>query len=183
MSVDDIKDLISNAADTTADRLIKGLKKQRFLKDKKLSAYQKTEQVLYNYNNFKETIKDKREQILEISSVGLKTRSKDITFYHSGGFTGGDDYDVKIEEKIKSIEDSITLTERYIKTIDAALDKLRDDKYFDIIIMKYFQNTAVDAIAEYFDVDTSTINRNKNRLINQLKITLFSDEVIQEMLS
>jgi hypothetical protein len=184
MSENDLKDLISNAADTTADRVIKGLRKQRFLKDKNLTAYQKTEQVLYNYNNFKETIKDKKEQIEEIKTEGLNYKSKDITFYHSAGFNEFDDIITKIDEKIQSIKDSIALTERYIKTIDTALEKIRDDKYFDIINLKYFQNKTVDEIAEYFgNKDPSTINRNKSRLINQLKIILFSDEVIKELLS
>lgn len=184
MTEDDLKVLISNAADTTADRVIKGLRKQRFLKDKNLTAYQKTEQVLYNYNNFKETIKDKKEQIEEIRAEGLNCKSKDITFFHSGGFNDVDDIITKIDEKIQSIKDSISLTERYIKTIDAALEKVCDDKYYDIIILKYFQGKTVDEISEHFDnKDPSTINRNKSRLINQLKIILFSDEVIKEMLS
>lgn len=183
LTEDDLKVLISNAADTTADRVIKGLKKQRFLKEKSLTAYQKTEQVLYNYNNFKETIKDKKEQIEEIKAEGLKSKSKDITFYSTGGFVDND-YEARIEEKIQSLRDSISLTERYIKTIDAALEKIRDDKYYDIIILKYFQGKTVEEISEYFDYkDPSTINRNKSRLINQLKIILFSDEVIKEMLS
>jgi len=40
-----------------------------------------------------------------------------------------------------------------------------------------------EEIAEELEVDVSTITRNKNRLINTLKISLFSDEVIYELFS
>jgi len=49
--------------------------------------------------------------------------------------------------------------------------------------MKYFESKTREEIAEELEVDVSTITRNKNRLINTLKITLFSDEVIYELFS
>jgi len=179
----DIRELIDNAAYTTADKIIKELKKQRFLKESNYTAYQKTEQILYNYNNFQDAIRDKKEQIKEITSFGLPAKSKSITFYHSGSFTNEETYDEKINERIKSINDSIVLTEKYIKTIDCALEKIEHEKYFNIITMKYFENKTTDEIAEYYEVDETTINRNKKRLIDKLKITLFSDEALKEMLS
>lgn len=49
--------------------------------------------------------------------------------------------------------------------------------------MKYFEGKTREEIAEHFDVDVSTISRNKNRLINLLQIRLFSDEVIYQIFS
>lgn len=47
--------------------------------------------------------------------------------------------------------------------------------------MTYFENQTREYIAEYFDTTTTTVTRNKNRLINKLKMMIFSDEAIREM--
>ena len=67
--------------------------------------------------------------------------------------------------------------------IDKSLEKLHDDEYFKIINLKYFDNKKYEEIAELLEVDVSTVSRNKNRLINMLKIYLFSDDVINELFS
>lgn len=52
--------------------------------------------------------------------------------------------------------------------------------YYDIIQLKYFDKLSGEQIAEKLDIDASTVSRNKNRLINTLKINLFSEDVIDE---
>lgn len=49
--------------------------------------------------------------------------------------------------------------------ITAALRQLSDDPYTDIIYLQYRDNKTIEAIAEYYDKDISTIKRNKKRLI------------------
>lgn len=159
------------------------LRKQGLLKNNKQTPFQKTEVLLYNYKNFKAAIDDKLDQIKDIQEVGLQTKSKSITT-----FSGNISYDTKsddekIEEKIEAIEHSIQTTRNYIKVIEAALERLTDDPYFEIIPMKYFEGKTREQIAEHFNVDVSTISRNKNRLINLLQIRLFSDEVIYQIFS
>lgn len=159
------------------------LKRQGLLKNNKQTPFQKTETLLYNYNNYKAAIQDKVEQIKEINTYGVKEKSKSIT-----SFSGSLSYDIKsdndkVEEKIESIECSIQTTKNFIKVIDAAIEKLSNDPYFEIIRMKYFEEKSREYIAEYFNVDVSTISRHKNRLINLLQIRLFSDEVIYQIFS
>lgn len=72
-------------------------------------------------------------------------------------------------------------TQKLVQKIESALSEISDDTYFEIIPMIYFKNMTREDIAEYFDTSTKTITRNKNRLINQLKIRLFSDDVIFEL--
>ena len=138
--------MIEKYIDETIQRYTSELRRQGLLKDNKRTPFQKTEVLLYNYNNFKAAIQDKYEQI-------------------------------------EAIEQSIQVTKNFISVIDAALDILKDDHYFDIIRMKYFEGKTREEIAEHFDVDVSTISRNKNRLINLLQIRLFSDEVIYQIFS
>jgi RNA polymerase sigma factor (sigma-70 family) len=175
--------MIEKYIDETIQRYTSELRKQGLLKDNKRTPFQKTEILLYNYNNFKAAIQDKYEQIEAIKKVGLPKRSTSITtFSSSPTYEIKTDSD-KAEEKIEAIEQSIQVTKNFISVIDAALDMLKDDHYFDIIRMKYFEGKTREEIAEHFDVDVSTISRNKNRLINLLQIRLFSDEVIYQIFS
>ena len=173
----DVKQIIK---DTVSEAILE-LKKQGFIKNNKQTAFQKTEQLLYNYMNFKQVIADKQKVIEQIKQEGIQKRSKSIV-----NFTGNYQLDTKndfekAEEQIEALENSIMITKRYIEIIDAALSKLEDDNYYDLIRLRYFEGKTREEIAEYFNVDVATVSRNKNRLINILKIHLFSDEVICEI--
>jgi len=174
--------IIEQTAQATAEKTVFEFKKNGLLKDNKQSAYQKTEILLYNYNNFQDAIKEKRKQIKEVKSYGTKEKSKSITFYSTANsFSDTKDEEERIEEKIAQLEKSILITKNLISVIDSSLEKLQDDQYYEIIKLKYFENKKYEEIAEYFKIDISTVSRNKNRLINVLKIYLFSDEAITEL--
>ena len=72
-------------------------------------------------------------------------------------------------------------TRHLCKKIEIALDEIKNDIYYDIIPMIYFENRTREDIAEHFNTSTKTITRNKNKLVNQLKLRLFSDDVIFEL--
>lgn len=177
-------DKVEEYIDMTIRKFSTELKRQGLLKNNQRTPFQKTETLLYNYNHFKAAIEDKVEQIKEIEEVGIRQKSKDITSFSgsSSSYEVKSDED-KAEEKIEAIEHSIQTTKNFIKVIDSAVDCLRDDPYFDIIRMKYYEGMTREDIAEYYNVDASTISRNKNRLINLLQIRLFSDEVIYQIFS
>ncbi len=163
----------------TTDAVIQELKKYRMLKNNDTNAHKKTEILLYNYNKFKTAIDEKLEQIQCIQAEGIAKKSKSITSCSTTfEFKSDDD---KADEKIQSLEAAIVKTNDYIKMIDAALSKISNDPYFNVISMKYFEGMTREQIAEEYNVDVSTISRNKNRLINILKITLFLDDSILEM--
>lgn len=72
-------------------------------------------------------------------------------------------------------------TKKLVQILDRELDVLSDDPYFEVIPMIYFENMTYEDVAEQFDVSARTIMRNKIRLINKLKVVLFSDDVITEI--
>lgn len=177
---DSVKDIIKLTARATATEVVVMLKTENLVKDKK-NPFQKVEQLLYNYKNFKNVINDKAQQINDIKTNGLSQKSKSITSW--GGNTNQEfvSDSEKEEDKISEIEKSIALTKYFIKVIDSALLKITDDPYYDLIVLLYFEGKSREEIAEYYACDISTVWRNKRRLINQLKIILFSDDVISEM--
>jgi DNA-directed RNA polymerase specialized sigma subunit len=161
-------------------KVVTELKREGMVKDKRMTTFQKTEQLLYRYNEFKEAIKIKEEQIEELDCYGLRKQSKSITRYGSGSGevkTEGE----KLEEKIHNIEIAIEDTKQYIKIIDDALKTLKNDRFYEIIPMKYFEGMSHEEIGFEFEVDTATITRNKNRLVKRLSIQFFPDEVLNEM--
>lgn len=73
-------------------------------------------------------------------------------------------------------------TTEIVKMIDEALKEVEEDFYYEIIPMYFFENKTREIIAEHFNTTTTTISRNKKRLLNKIKIRLFSDDVISELL-
>jgi len=181
INTNDNMKIIEQTAQTTAEKVVLEFQKKGFIKDNKQSAFQKTEILLYNYNNFQDAIKEKRKQIKEVKQYGTKGKSKSITSFSSGSSFSVKDEDEKIDDKVIQLEGSIIITKNLISVIDKALEKLHEDQYYDIIKLKYFEKKKSEEIAEHYNVDTSTISRNKNRLINVLKIYLFSDDVVNEL--
>lgn len=49
--------------------------------------------------------------------------------------------------------------------VSHALHQLSDDRYIDIIYLYYRDELTLERIAELLDVDTTTVNRNRKRLI------------------
>lgn len=128
MNDDDVKQII---ADTVNETVMK-LKMSGLMKDTRKTAYQKTEELLRNYNTFS-----------------------------------------KVEDQPSTV--------KLVKIINDALDEIKDDPYYEIIPLIYFENETREYIAEEFDTTVTTISRNKNRLVNKLKARLFSDDVIYEL--
>lgn len=170
----------------TVAKTVEELLKQKLIKKKDMNTYQKTEQLLYHYNDFKDAVKDKQEMIEQIKQVGLsKTSCSIIPMPQDTGFKYIPSEQEKIDKEIATLESSIAVTKNYIKIIDNALKTIADDPYSEIIRMCYFEGMKHSEAARQWaiPVDESTIGRNKNRLVNKLSIYLFSDDVIKELYS
>lgn len=178
----EVLSLIDQTAQKTAEKVTAELKRKNLIVEGKQTPFQKTETLLFNYPNFIEVIRTKEEQIEEIRKYGLRQKSSSVTSFSGGdGFIEVETDLEKVETKIQAIQDSISVTRGFVDIIDEAIETLADDKYFDLIRLRYFEGYSREDLAEYFDCDVKTVTRNKNRLINLLQIHLFSDEVIQRI--
>ena len=178
----ELLNLIDCTVKKTVAESICELKRQQLLVDGRQTPFQKTETLLFNYNNFVDAVKEKEEQIKDLNEYGLNKKSKSIaSFTSGGGFLEVKSEQEKIEDKIESIESSIHVTKTFIRIIDDALAGLKTDPYYSLIPMRYFEGCSRTEIAEHFECDERTVTRNKNRLINLLQIKLFSDQVIQQI--
>lgn len=177
-----IKTTAEEAAECSSTKTLLKFQKGNLMKDNKRTTFKKTESLLYNYPKFKQIIKEREEVLSCESSFFPKGKSADIVRY-SKQKQEVKDIDVIIKEKHDAYEQSLERTKRSVKLIDDALDKIIEDPYYEIIPEKYFEIKTHEQIAEIYNKDISTITRNKNRLVNELKIILFSDEAITELFS
>lgn len=170
---------IEKAARETAKAIIEELKVQNMIR-KELSYYKRVELLLYNYENLKDAVKQKDQDISHIEKYGLPQASGSIVVYQSsgGGISPEDRYLQLIDKyKAEKIE-----TQRDLIRIENALDKVRDDKYFEIIQFKYLnlQKDKLETdekIAERLEKDQSTVTRNRKRLMNKLVTILFPESI------
>lgn len=176
-----IEQIIGATATKTAKMTIIELKKEKLIRTGR-SPYQKVEALLFGYNNFKNLIKERNEDIKHLKKYGLDKRSKDITQFSASNVGLGKNETEVIEMRIEELERSISLTKHCIKTINKALKKIEDDKYYEVIPKIYFEKIPVAQIAEDFERDEKTIYRNKQRLINSLKLELFTDDTLFELM-
>lgn len=181
MEQNELLEIIETTAEKTAGAVILTLKKEKFIKMGR-TPYSKVEALLYNYTKIKELVRQKREEIKHLKQYGLDKISKDITHYSPGGTIDNRSEREKVDNKIQELENSITLTKHYIKTIHKALKTIEQDKYYEIIPKYYFENISMEKLSAHFEKDVKTIYRNRQRLINELKLQLFSDETIMELM-
>lgn len=172
---------VKKLIDDSVAKAIAELKTEGFMKDQRKSTFQKVEQLLYNYTVFQSSIDERIRQMDFTKENGLSKKSKDIVTFSA--VSGGKKLDSsdRLDEYLSGLERSIDISRKYLTVIDGALKMVEDDAYFDLIRLKYFEGFSREELAEHFECDVSTITRNRNRLINILRIYLFSDEVIREL--
>ncbi|MDU5208158.1 MAG: hypothetical protein E6441_00850 [Clostridium sp.] len=175
----DIKNTIKEAVKIAVEEAINGLKDNRLLKNE-IPYYKKVELLLYNYENLKEAVKQKEEDIKYLDKYGLQEGSKSIVIYNpsSGRFSSEDRY-IELRERYKREKEE---TERDIKRIESAINKVKNDKYFNILQLKYLNAEEEriktdELISEKLGKDRTTIIRNRKRLINKLVTILFPESI------
>lgn len=136
--------------------------------------FRDTETLLYSYPSLKIKIAQDEEDLSK-GQIQIRTKSKDIVRYASND---GALMEVDTDEMIQSRIASMVRTKKEVRRIDVALESIKDDKYYDIIPLRYWALTDPEGIAETMCCDERTYRRNKNRLVNKLKIVLFGADAL-----
>ena len=85
-----------------------------------------------------------------------------------------------VEAAVRTVERSVQGTVQAIALIDKCMAALKDDPYYEILEMRYFEGRTQEDIALYFGCSQVTISNNKNRLVRELAMRLFPNQVIDE---
>lgn len=148
------------------------------------TAYQKTEQLLFNYLGFKRIVEERKQEIIDLRTHGVPGKSGSIVAYSpkSGTVHGTVLPEESVEAAVRTVEASVQGTVQVISLIDKCMAALKGDPYYKILEMRYFEGRTLEDIGVYFGCDHTTISRNKNRLVRELSMRLFPDEVASEMM-
>jgi RNA polymerase sigma factor (sigma-70 family) len=72
-------------------------------------------------------------------------------------------------------------TKKLCQKIETAMMTIKDDYYYEVISLYYFERMTREEVAEHFNTSETTISRNKKRLIDNLSAVLFSDDLIYDL--
>ena len=139
--------------------------------------FYQTECLLYAYRGAIQTIRDEEEYIVFLEMYGLPKISK--------SFVGAAKIDISkdiLQEKIDALRQSIEFLRSSIRLIDMALSSIRQDKFYDIIEMKYFEGMSMEQMAEHCYVSVATVYRQRERLVSTLAEVIFVGDVFNTIL-
>lgn len=152
-------------------------------KDKPKTAYQKTEQLLYNYPNFKKIVAERRLEIEELRRYGVPQKSSGAMgerVQTSRTVQGIVLPEESVENAVRTVEASVQGTVQAIALIDKCMAALKNDPYYKILEMRYFEGRTQEDIALTFNCSQVTISNNKSRLVRELAMRLFPNQIIEE---
>lgn len=186
-TINQIVELVVNTVIQTLEdkNLLVAQKTEKTDKPEK-TAYQKTEQLLYNYNGFKRIVGEKMTEIDNLRKYGVPKKDGSIVQYsaHSGGTVRGIVLEEEsVEVAVRNVLDSVQGTIRAIDMINKAMSALSTDPYYKTLEMRYFEGRTLEDIAADLKCGTMTVSRNKSRLVKELSMRLFPDQVISEYLN
>lgn len=148
------------------------------------TAYQKTEQLLYNYNGFKRIVAERMQEIEDLRKYGVpQTCGAGGERVQNGNLPQGIVLpEESVEAAVRNVQASVEGTVQAISLIDKCMAALRNDPYYKILEMRYFEGRTQEDIALDFGCSQQTISNNKSRLVRELAMRIFPNQTVDEML-
>ena len=169
--------------DRIADKIIERMKNEKEIKnEKQLTPFQKTEKLLSELSLLKGAIDSKNMLIEDLKKEGISIQKKETGVNVQASKIYLSELE-KVENKIEKLQEEITRIENVVNMVERALDTIKNDKYYKIIEMKYFDDMTFEYIAENLDISERTAKRHKNHMIRQLQLIIFSDDVLKSILN
>lgn len=141
------------------------------------NAFKDTERRLYEYTMMKQRLEDDKERLEELERYGPRGRSHSVgRFVRSGvRLTPEEIYEYvhgDMEAVIKSDMEEI-------ETIQRAISRIENDRYAYCVFGKYFDEEDDKTIAEKLGCDSSTVWRNRKRLVQHISVLLYGADALR----
>lgn len=164
----------------TTETVFDVLRKNGFEIKEKKSVFQRTEQLLYLIPKLKEAINHNKQKIKDLQNYGIDKKGGAVHVVPSSTPLKLDEDEI-IDKEVSKLKQRNHVINSQIKWVNEILLTLSNDKYYDLIKLKYYDNKTREEIAEYFACDVKTVSRNRNRIINNLKGLFFPKDSIDEL--
>lgn len=133
---------------------------------------------LYAYPILKQNIERYKADIEDIKHEDMQKSKSIVEFFsHSGNGEKPDLEDLRAA-KIRIVQMKINRDETEIAAIDAALATIKDDTYYQIIEMRYFEKMEQDDIAKKIGCSLPTLLRQSGRLLDMLTVSLYGADAL-----
>ena len=140
------------------------------------NTYKKVENLLKYYNRF-------------IRRIDLIEANLDnIVLKKSTGFTDipktNNAFKTEMEKKEEIKESLLRRLEKYkilVQLVETAMEEIKDDKYFKIIELRYFDKKNIEEIAEELGIGVTSVKRHRNRLVTDLCEIIFPEETLEKI--
>lgn len=140
--------------------------------------YQETERRLRAYTILKGNIERYQKDIEDIRREDMGKSADIIMYQTNSGMAPERDLEELRREKIFALTEKIHRDAADVKEVDIALDYIKDDPYFRVIPMTYFECKPQEIVADAVHCDKSTVWRNRKRLIRQMSLVLYGADAI-----
>lgn len=164
-------------------KVLEELKNQKLLKNPK-SAVASTKKMLYSLNVLPDAIKLTEEEIKkledELKGIPKPTAKSNslILNERKGTYVYGDE---TLETRISELKQIVVKAKSQIRIVNSSLEKIKDDEYYEIIPLHYFDGYTFEKVAEMCDWATGTVSKHHKRLLNVLKVYMFPDTFMDEL--
>lgn len=174
------EEMLNKIIKKSTENVFEILKANGFEIKEKKSIFQRTEQLLYLMPQLKEAINHNKNKIKDLQQYGVEKKGGAVHVAPTTIPIKLDEEEI-IQKEINKLLQRNYIINSQIKWVNGILQTIKNDKFYEIIELKYFKNKTQEEIAEYFECDERTIRRNKNKIINNLKVLLFPNDSIDEL--
>lgn len=141
------------------------------------NAFAATERRLYALPTLRLRVKDNKERLAEIRKYGPRSRSKSITRFSKSGVRLSPEE--IFEAVVMDMEATIAADEFEVEAMERALATIADDDYYLAVIGRYVKNLPDEDVAAQISCDTSTVWRNRKRLVQKVSVWLYGADAIK----
>lgn len=169
--------------DRIADKILEKIRNDKKIKtEKQLTPFQKTEKLLSELSLLKGAIDSKNMLIEDLKKEGISIQKRETGVNVQSSKVYLSELE-KVENRIEKLQEEIARIENVVNMVERALETIKNNKHYDIIVMKYFEELTFEHIAEKLNISVITAKRYKNYMIRQLQLVIFSDDVIKNILN
>ena len=166
-----------------AEKILEKMRNDKEIKtEKQLTPFQKTEKLLSELSLLKGAIDSKNMLIEDLKKEGISIQKRETGVNVQSSKVYLSELE-KVENRIEKLQKEIVRIENVVNMVERALGTIRNNKYYDIIEMKYFDDLTFEHISEKLDISVITAKRYKNKMIRQLQLVILSDDVIKNILN
>ena len=140
------------------------------------NAFKDTERRLYALPTLRQKLEVDKERLDEIKTYGPRSRSKSITRFGKSSVRLTPEE--ILEAVVTDMEATIAADEYEIERMEKALSIIADDEYVKTVTGRYIEGLTDEEIADDIHCDTSTVWRNRKRLVQRLSVWLYGAKAV-----